>query len=270
MTPMDPNQPYFELNREAWNRKTEVHLHSDFYDQQAFLQGKNTLNPIERNLLGDVTGLRILHLQCHFGQDSISLARLGAQVTGVDLSDTAITLARQLTSQTQTDAQFVCCNVYDLLQQLHEKFDLVFTSYGTIGWLPDLQCCAQVIAHFLKPNGRFVFVEFHPVVLMFDNDFKRITYRYFNSGPLLETETGTYADPAAELTLTTVGWNHGLAEVLSPLLQNGLALRQFEEFDYSPYPCFKHTEAVGPRQYRIKHLGNQLPMVYALVAEKVG
>lgn len=265
---MDPNAAYFDMNREAWNRKTAVHLQSDFYEQEAFLQGKNTLNPIELDLLGDVQGLRILHLQCHFGQDSISLARMGAQVTGVDLSDQAVELAKALAAQTQTDARFVCCNVYDLPQHLHETFDVVFTSYGTIGWLPDLDRWAAVIAHFLKPNGRFVFVEFHPVVWMFDNDFERIAYRYFNSGPIIETESGTYADPSAALHTTTASWNHGLAEVIGSLLQNGLTLHTFQEFDYSPYPCFRHAEAVAPGQYRIKHLGDQLPMVYGLVAGK--
>jgi len=207
-------------------------------------------------------------LQCHFGQDSISLARMGAQVTGVDLSDQAVDLANTLAAQTQTDARFVRCNVYDLPQHLHETFDVVFTSYGTIGWLPDLNRWAAVVAHFLKPNGRFVFVEFHPVVWMFDNDFERIAYRYFNSGPIIETESGTYADPSAALHTTTASWNHGLAEVIGSLLQNGLSLRSFHEYDYSPYPCFRHTEAVAPEQYRIKHLGDQLPMVYGLVAGK--
>src|SRR5690606_20725019 len=115
---------------------------------------------------------KVLHLQCHFGQDSISLARLGASVVGVDLSDKAIEQAQHIAQELNADARFICCDIYDLPKHLNEQFDIVFTSYGTIGWLPDLDKWASVIHHFLKPGGQFIFAEFHPVVWMFDNDFK--------------------------------------------------------------------------------------------------
>ena len=149
---------YIELNRESWNRRTAVHLTSEFYDVEGFLNGKNTLKDIELNLLGDISNKKVLHLQCHFGQDSISLSRLGAKVTGVDFSDKAIESARILNEQTKTDAVFICCDIYDLPQHLDETFDIIFTSYGTIGWLPDLNKWAQIVSRFLKTGGKFIFM----------------------------------------------------------------------------------------------------------------
>lgn len=265
---MLPTENYLQINRDAWNERTVLHVKSDFYGLEAFLKGKSSLNPIELDLLGDVKGKSVLHLQCHFGQDSLSLARLGAQVTGVDLSDQAVAQAQKLALETKTDARFICCDVYDLPQQLDEQFDLVFTSYGTIGWLPDLDRWAQIIHRFLKPGGKFVFVEFHPVVWMFSNDFKSIAYRYFKSEPIVETENGTYADTQAPVQLTSITWNHGLGEVLGSLLRQQLQITHFKEFDYSPYNCFEGTEEVSTGKFRIKHLGDKIPMVYALTAQK--
>lgn len=165
---------YVEINRQSWNNMTEIHLKSDFYDLDGFLKGNSSLNDIELNLLGDIKGKTILHLQCHFGQDSVSLSRLGAEVTGVDLSDVAIKNAKKIAKDTHSKATFICCDVYDLPNHLDEQFDFVFTSYGTIGWLPDLNKWAKIISKFLKPNGKFVFVEFHPVVWMFDDNFEEV------------------------------------------------------------------------------------------------
>lgn len=265
---MNPEQNYKEINRQSWNSKTDAHIKSDFYDVAGFLRGKSSLNDIELNLLGDIKGKSILHLQCHFGQDSISLSRLGATVTGVDLSDIAIAQARQLAKEAHTTTQFICSDVYELPEHLHEQFDIVFTTYGVIGWLPDLNEWAQVISTFLKPNGRLVFVEFHPVVWMFDNDFEKIAYRYFNSGAIIETATGTYADKTAEIEVKTVAWNHSLGEVINSLLGNGLAINSFDEYDYSPYNCFNNTVEYAPKKFRIAHLGDKIPMVYAITAYK--
>lgn len=265
---MDANNDYLKLNRASWNERVTPHLASDFYDMPAFLAGKSSLNSIELDLLGDVNEKRILHLQCHFGQDSLSLARMGAKVTGIDLSDQAIAKARELNEQLQLDAEFICCDVYDTPNHVHEKFDIVFTSYGTIGWLPDLDQWAQVIQQCLAPGGKLVFAEFHPVVWMFDDDFERVAYRYFKDEAIVETQNGTYADKDANIEITSVTWNHGLAEVLGALLNNGLHLEVFNEFDYSPYPCFRKVNEIAPGKFVIPHLGNNIPMVYALVVRK--
>ena len=263
---MQVEKDYIDLNRQAWNKKTEIHLKSAFYDVEGFLKGQSSLNEIELALLGDVQGKRILHLQCHFGQDSISLSRLGAEVTGVDLSDKAIEAAQELAQKTQAQAKFICSNLYDL--ELDEPFDMVFTSYGTIGWLPDLNRWAAILAKHLKPGGKFLLVDFHPVVWMFDDDFERVAYRYFNSGPIIESSSGTYADRQAPIESQTVSWNHGLGEIITSLLAQGLSLDALHEYDYSPYNCFRKTLEIAPKKYRIEHLGDQIPMVYAILAHK--
>jgi SAM-dependent methyltransferase len=259
---------YIEINKNSWNNKVAIHVASDFYDVAGFLKGKSSLNSFELDLLGDVKGKSILHLQCHFGQDTLSLGRLGAQVTGVDLSDVAIEKAKELASQTGIESTFICCDIYDLPKYLNEQFDIVFTSYGTIGWLPDLNKWGALISQFLKPQGKFVFVEFHPVVWMFDDNFEKIGYNYFNSGAIVETYEGSYAEKEADLSQEYVMWNHGIADVLTGLISNGLQLRSFQEFDYSPYNCFRKTIEFEPGKFRIEHLDNKIPMVYALKMEK--
>src|SRR3569833_2969415 len=177
---MDQYRDYFEENKKLWNQRTTVHKDSSFYDVTSFLGGKSSLNEIELREIGDVKGIKILHLQCHFGMDSLSLARMGADVTGVDLSDAAIEEARKLNEELSLGAKFICCNVYELKNHLEEQFDIVFTSYGVIGWLPDLNKWAEIIGHFLKPGGFFYMAEFHPVVWMLDEDFKEVKYSYHN------------------------------------------------------------------------------------------
>lgn len=265
---MNSQQNYLDINRQSWNNKVDSHLNSEFYNLDGFLKGESSLNDIELGLLGDLQGKTILHLQCHFGQDTISLSRLGAEVTGVDLSDKAIENAKRITTETNSNANFICCDIYDLPNHLDKQFDIVFTSYGTIGWLPDLNKWAKIVAKYLKPNGQFVFVEFHPVVWMFDDNFDGISYNYFNSGAIVETESGTYADKNAEITQEYVMWNHGISEVVNSLIKNGLEINSLDEFDYSPYNCFNKTIEVEPKKFRIAHLENKIPMVYSIKATK--
>lgn len=259
---------YIEINKNTWNAKTDVHVVSEFYNNASFLKGNCTLNSIELNLLGDLKNKKILHLQCHFGQDSLSLARLGAQVTGVDFSEKAIEKAQEMNLQLGLSSQFICCNIYDLPKHLNETFDIVFTSYGTIGWLPNLSKWAEIVAAFLKPNGKFIMAEFHPVVWMFDNDFNEVTYNYFKDKPIIEDESGTYADKNANIESKTITWNHATSEVLNALLSKGLQLNQFNEFDYSPYNCFNETEEFEAGKFRIKHFENKIPMVFSILATK--
>lgn len=261
---------YLHKNRDSWNKRTEWHIGSEFYDMEGFLAGASSLQEIELALLGDVRGKSILHLQCHFGQDTISLARMGASVTGVDLSDLAIEKAREIAIQTRVsaNASFIRCDLYDLPQHLDETFDLVFASYGTIGWLPDLTRWGKLIARYLKPGGRLVFVEFHPFIWMFDRDLANIEYSYFNVEPIVETLTGTYAAPTAPFTHENVSWNHHFAEVFTALLKNGLTISAFQEYDYSPYNCFANLVEEEPKKYRFAAHGRKLPLVYSLIATR--
>nr|HMQ81182.1 class I SAM-dependent methyltransferase [Ignavibacteria bacterium] len=139
-------EKYIEVNRDLWNKKTPVHVTSEFYDVASFKKGKSSLNPAELEALGDVSGKSLLHLQCHFGMDTLSWARLGAKVTGVDLADKAIDAARELNAELGLDAEFICSDVFDLKNVLDKKYDIVFTSYGTIGWLPDLDKWADIVS----------------------------------------------------------------------------------------------------------------------------
>ncbi len=265
---MNPEENYLDINRHSWNNRTEAHIKSEFYGMEQFLQGKTSLQNIELNLLGNVEGKAVLHLQCHFGQDTISLARMGATVTGMDLSDAAIIKANDLAAELDVDARFICCDVYSLTQVMDEKFDIVFTSYGTIGWLPDMDKWAEVVAHFMKPGGSFVFAEFHPVVWMFDNDLKYVQYPYFKAEPIVETESGTYADRENEKQFSSMTWNHGIGEVFMALKKQGLNIEVLKEYDYSPYNCLANMVETGPDEYRVAHLNGLIPLVYALKASK--
>jgi 2-polyprenyl-3-methyl-5-hydroxy-6-metoxy-1,4-benzoquinol methylase len=164
---MDATNNYLTHNKDSWNKRTLAHVDSEFYDNESFIQGRNSLNEIELPFLQDIKGKRVVHLQCHFGQDTISLARMGAEVTGIDLSNEAIDQARKLAEQCKVNAEFICCDVFDTLQHVAEKFDVVFASYGTIGWLPDINKWAHIVSSLLKPGGKLVFAEFHPVVWMY-------------------------------------------------------------------------------------------------------
>jgi 2-polyprenyl-3-methyl-5-hydroxy-6-metoxy-1,4-benzoquinol methylase len=264
---MDYNQ-YFEANREGWNKRTAVHKDSAFYGLEAFKAGKNVLNEIELREVGDVNGKTLLHLQCHFGMDTLSWARLGAKVTGVDLSDQAIEAAQQLSQELHLNGRFVCCNVYDTSKHISEQFDVVFTSYGTIGWLPDLKPWANMIAERLKPGGFFYIADFHPVLWMLDDAMEQLHYSYFNDEVIVTEQKGTYGDRDAPITYTEYGWNHPFSEIFSALIGAGLHIEFLHEYPFSPYNCFANVEQGADGYWRFKDRGNRFPMMYSIKAVK--
>ena len=259
---------YLKINKESWNSRVDTHYNSEFYDNRKFIDGKSSLNNIELELFPNLEGKTVLHLQCHFGQDSISLSRLGAKVTGVDLSDESISKAKELASITNSDAEFICCSVYDLPNHLNGTFDIVFSSYGAICWLPDLNKWAEIVSKFLKEDGKFIFAEFHPVIDMVDENSSNLGSSYFNIGPINENIEGTYTDGENTDKRQFVTWNHGIGEVVSNLINNGLEINSLKEFDYSPYNAFQSTFEDEPNKYRIKHFGNNVPMVFSILATK--
>jgi ubiquinone/menaquinone biosynthesis C-methylase UbiE len=259
---------YQKINKQFWNDAVPKHVESDFYNMPDFLAGKTSLCNIELQLLGDVTDKTMLHLQCHFGQDTISLQRMGAQCTGVDFSEVAIKQAKLLNQQLKEQATFICSDIYNLPQIHEHQYDIVYTSYGTIGWLPDIDKWAAVVSNFLKPGGKFVFVEFHPVVWMFDNKFINIEYGYQQTDAIIEESIGTYADKNTDTITTNIGWNHGLANVLQALINNNIDITQIQEYDYSPYNCFHNMKQIGTQKYVIPHLENKIPMVYSVIGSK--
>lgn len=266
---MNEYTKYFEANRMLWNQKTAVHLDSSFYDKEGFKNGKTVLNSIELNEIGIVANKKMLHLQCHFGMDSLNWARLGAIVTGVDLSDNAIKEANKLNADLYMNAKFICSNIYDLKEHLDEKFDIVFTSYGTIGWLPDLDKWADIVAHYLNPGGVFYIADFHPVLWMFDDDFTHIKYSYDNQEVIVTENQGTYTDRNADIKAKEYSWNHSISEILNALIKKGLAIQHFNEFMYSPYPCFNNTIEIEKGKWQIKGLEGKIPIVYSIKAKNM-
>ena len=228
-----------QVNLEHWNELVPIHAGSEFYDVAGFKSGRSTLMPIEVEEVGDVAGKSLLHLQCHFGLDTMSWARLGAEVTGVDFSDKAIALARSLSTELGIDARFVHSNVYDLPQYLDGQFDVVFTSYGALIWLPDLAGWARVISHFLKPGGIFYVVDGHPFAYVFDDeaaDRLDVRYPYFHSDQPLRFEpdgSGSYADETAVVTTSTREWVHSLGDIMNSLISAGLEIEFLHEFPFA-------------------------------------
>ena len=260
---------YFKANQTLWDTKTPVHIESEFYDVPGFLAGNSTLREVELNEIGEVSGKTLLHLQCHFGLDTLSWAREGAIVTGVDFSGKAISQAKELASQSNIEAEFIQANVYDLPDIiLNQKYDIVFTSYGTIGWLPDLDKWASIVNHFLAPGGIFYIVEFHPFIWMYDYDLKHIEYSYFNAGVIAEENDGTYADRNAPIKLAEYGWNHPSSEVINALINQDLEIQHFNEFPFSTWNCFKNLEEIGKHKYVFKHLGQKIPYMFSIKAKK--
>ncbi|MEN8817758.1 MAG: class I SAM-dependent methyltransferase [Nonlabens sp.] len=258
----------FAINKETWNTKTYIHYESGFYDKHAFAKARNSLNSYELKTLGDVNDKKLLHLQCHFGQDSLSWANKGAQVTAIDISDKAIELGKTLSDELDLPVDFVCCNVLDTSAHIEKQFDIVFTSYGTIGWLPDLKPWAKMIAERLKPGGIFYIVEFHPIIWMYDynEQIPLLKYHYSQNEAIYDEYSGTYAAPDSTIISKEYGWNHSLSEVIQSLIEAGLTIELFAEHDGSPYDVFPNMELRDDGLYYLK---NQLfPTLFELKARK--
>lgn len=227
------------LNRASWDERTAVHLGPGGYDLAPLRAGRGALNAIEEVELGSVAGLRVLHLQCHFGADSLTLAQRGAKVTGLDFSGAAVTAGRALAAELGLSARFVQADLYDAPEAIPEPagFDLVFTTWGTITWLPDIARWARVVAHFLKPGGALYFADAHPAALVFD-DVAGIDVQgrpswftpYFGGEPVPYDDPSDYADPDARIANSRqVNWVHPLGGILDALRAAGLQLEWLRE-----------------------------------------
>ena len=262
------NDNYFDINKATWNDKVKVHAKSGMYDMEAFKTGKSSLMPYELEALGDVFGKSLLHLQCHFGQDTLSWSRMGAKCTGIDLSDEGIKLAQNLNDELKLDAEFICCNVLDTSKYVKDTFDIVFTSYGVIGWLPDLKPWGKMIAERLKKGGTFFMAEFHPIVWMFDYlDHKPIMkYGYMQDEVIYEEYEGTYADETSKMLSKEYGWNHGLSEVVNSLIEAGLHIEYLKEFDESPYDVLPNLVKTDSEMFTTED--KLYPLIFTLKASK--
>ena len=263
------NNKYFEVNKATWNKKVKVHSESEMYNLKAFKKGKSSLMKYETMALGDVKGKSLLHLQCHFGQDTLSWSRLGAKCVGVDLSNEGIKLAQQLNKELNLDAEFICCNVLDTSDYVKDTFDIVFTSYGTIGWLPDLKPWAIMIAERLKKGGTFYIAEFHHLVWMFDYTSGKpvMKYGYMQDEVIYEEYEGTYANQSSKMISKEYGWNHGLGEVVTALTEAGLHIDYLKEHDESPYNVLPDLIQAKSGNYVTKD--KLYPLIFEIKARKL-
>ena len=270
------NEASFAANETLWNAWTALHATSDFYDLDGFKDGGVRIRPYEIELIGDVAGRTLLHLQCHFGIDTLSFARLGAHVTGADLSPDAIELARSLADLLGfPDARFVQSNLYDLPRALDGEFDVVYTSRGVIGWLPDIASWARVVAHFLARGGTFFITEIHPAAQVFENEGVRpgelrVAYPYWeHPEPLTFDVKGSYADPTADVgDLVEHGWDHGLGEIVTALIDAGLHIEKLVEHPFLDWKADFLVED-GEGKWRLPpDTAGEFPLMFSLVARK--
>jgi len=276
-----------EQNRRSWNHATRAH-NSHKGDQAAFLRGGgSTLFPEEVELLGDVRGKRLVHLQCNAGQDTLSLARLGAEATGVDISDEAIDFARRLSAESGIPATFERADVYAWLAEAARagrRFDLAFSSYGAVCWLTDLPAWARGIAGVLAPGGRFVLVEFHPAAMMYDEEL-RLRFPYSSREPIeYEEGVGDYVAFSGDGLIAgewtegvrdfrnphrSYDFQWGVAEVVQALIGAGLRIDALREWTYSN-GCtpFRGMRSEPGRRFRMPEAYPDLPLMYGVSARR--
>ncbi len=267
------NKKYLDSNRDLWDRLVPIHKRSEFYDVEAFRSGRSTLLDIEHQEVGQVEGKKLLHLQCHFGLDTLSWARAGAEVTGVDFSPDAIDLARSISAESGIAAKFICCDIYDLQEHLTGEFDVVFTSGGVLPWLPDLRKWAEIASHFVKQGGMFYIREFHPFSGVFDDenevDRPTVRYPYFHSGePMRFENEGSYADGTADVRAVHYEWTHSLSDAMNSLIEAGLRIEFVHEFPFSSYQSHPFLEQGSDGMWRYPKRPESLPLMFSINAVK--
>ncbi len=235
-----------EQNRRMWNELVDIHVAHPSYRVKEFLDGASTLKQLEQRELGDVSGKTLLHLMCQFGLDTLSWARKGAIVTGVDIADQSILRANELKSRAGLDsARFIRSDILELSTQLNEQFDIVHQSYGTLCWLGDISSWAKVIARFLKPGGQFLLIDDHPASLgMYETSL-----HYFSTESETHADLPDYADRDYRRQNPSTEWQHTLAEVVNSLIAAGLTITKLGEYDYSYYQVTEQWRQVEDRWY---------------------
>ena len=264
-------------NHDLWNAWARINSASDFYDVASFRDGRRPIRlaDYEREEIGPVEGRTLLHLQCHFGMDTLSWARLGAIATGVDFSEVAIETARGLATEIGVPATFVVSNVYGLPSVLAGDFDIVYTSSGVLGWLPDIPAWARVVARFVKPGGMFYLTEIHPVAQVFKDEGvvpgELVPwYPYWShQEPITLEAHGSYADPTAPTDgLVEHGWDHSLGEIVTALIDAGLRIEFLHEFDFVEWPVEFLVRGDDGRYRLPPGTKGQLPLYFSIRASK--
>lgn len=256
-----------DINRAWWENATPQHFSSDFYDVSGFLEDNNktTLGKLEINELGDIKGKSLLHLQCHLGLDTLSWQRLGAVCTGVDFCQSAITFAQKINEISGLSAKFICSDIYKIPTNIKEKFDILFTSYGVLSWLDNLNAYASIIYNSLKEGGVYYLVEIHPFFSIFDIE-DQITKRPYISNQPIKSVVKSYISTEKSNEKLQVCFAYTLSDIINALLKAGLKITSFNEFDYSTYK-FHHKLTRNDKGFVFKNHSN-IPLIFSLKAYK--
>lgn len=267
-------QEAFALNRASWDERVPVHVASAFYDVEGWLAEGRGPRPGDAAALGDVSGLDLVHLQCHFGLDTLAWARVGARVTGLDFSELGIEQARVLAQRAGLDerATFVCANVYDAVDALdHETFDVVYVSLGALCWLPSVDRWAAVAAALTRPGGRLFLRDVHPLSDALSDEELVIEHSYYEEPePLIDDSGFTYTDgtysPAAERICS---WNHSLGEIVTAVIGHGFVLESLEEHDWTLFARFPWLVRTGDHHYALPPGRPRVPLSFSLLARRL-
>lgn len=268
------NAPWQQANLSNWNNRAALHIRdaTGFYNVEGFLAGQDMLHAIEASEIGDVKGKRLLHLQCHFGLDTLSLARRGAIVTGLDFSPVAIEGARKLAAQANIPATFVEADVYHAREVIDGAFDMVFSTWGTICWLPDVTRWAKVVADMLPPGGTFYFLDSHPSAQVLDERDGHLEPTYGWRTPMekpdMFEESQSYTGDAHEEAVTLYNWIHPLSDIVGGLLEAGLRLEFLHEHEHLPYRLFPMMTPTGDCLFRLPDGAVPIPLSFSLRAVK--
>ncbi|MFW9924518.1 MAG: class I SAM-dependent methyltransferase [Candidatus Thorarchaeota archaeon] len=267
------NEDYFKANEARWNERVKINAKSKFYDLEGFIKGKSSLLPIEVKELGDVKGKTLLHLQCHFGMDTLSWARKGAIVTGVDFSSEAIKLAQELSENLSIPAKFVEANIYDIPKFIETKFDIIYTSYGVLCWLPDIRKWAEIISYSLKKGGIFYIIESHPFGILIDETYNerfQTGYPYFNDGKAMKfDDSSNPIDPEKSLKNTvSYEWLHPLSVIINSLIDLGFQIEFLHEFPFGFFPLHPDMKKGKDGYYYFQNKLFNIPMIFSIRAIK--
>lgn len=264
-----------ELNRALWNERATLHGQDAYYDVEGFLAGRSSLSEREldevRAAVGDVRGLDLLHVQCHFGLDTLSFGRLGAHVTGLDFSPVAVERARRLAARTGLDAVFVEADAQRLPSELEGRFDLVFASYGVLGWIGDVNAWMRSASAAMRSGGRLVLIDLHPLLMMVGTaEPLTVDFPYLGAEPMRFDEAGSYAVPDAATTAnTSIEYAHGLGEIVTAAIDTGLRLDALTEWVDEAFDArggLLTREDDG--RYRLRLGGQPLPLTFSLRASR--
>lgn len=256
---------YREINRKEWNKRTDPHYNHPEYRVKEFLAGEVRLHPLEREEVGDVKGKSLLHLQCHFGKDTLSWARLGAEVTGIDISDRSIEVANELKEKAGLAGRFIRTDLFDLPDVLEGQFDIVFTSYGAVWWMSDINRWAEIAAGYVKKGGFFYIAETHPAASMLDGD-KKIHEPYFNQGAEYYANEADYC--SKDLILgDEYGWRWTLGDIVTALIKAGLTIEFLHEFPFGVYDAWPTMVKDGDWWY-YPDRKNDVPLTFSIKATK--